>query len=252
MKNIFEYYNAQDEDIRLSLDRTHRLEYLTTMRYLEKVCPTNSTILDACAGTGAYCFDLAKKGHQVTAGDLVPQNIEMIEKKNQRAPILQKIYTGNILDLSMFDDNSFDVVLCLGAFYHLHQQTDRKQAVLECKRVVKSGGVIFIAYLNRFASFMNNFSHHPDNFENIINEFYTGNKNVFYRSNPIEIEALMAGCQITMLNDIGTDGTAFMYPNQLETLSNDDYDKYLEYHFNTCDDKSILGYSLHGLYIGKK
>jgi len=252
MDEIIKYYNAQNEDGRLTIDRSHGLEYLTTMRYIEKVCASNSKILDACAGTGAYCFELALKGHKVIAGDLIPSNVKFIEMKNKKQPILDNIYTGNILDLSNFQDDSFDVTLCLGALYHLHDMNDREQALLECKRVTKTNGLIFVAYLNRFASFMNNFTYHPDNFDTIMQEFRTGNKEVFYRSTPVEMEQQASKLGISKLYNIGTDGVAFMYPEQLEGLSKKQYEKYLEYHFDTCEDEHTLGYSLHGLYIGRK
>ncbi len=42
MKDIFDYYNEQNEDVRLSIDRAHKLEYIITMRYSEKISKTNS------------------------------------------------------------------------------------------------------------------------------------------------------------------------------------------------------------------
>lgn len=252
MNEIIEYYNAKDEDGRLTADRAHEVEYITTMRYIEKVCAPNSKILDACAGTGVYCFDLALKGHKVTAGDLVPSNVKFIEAKNEKQSILDNIYTGNILDLSNFQDESFDVTLCLGALYHLHDVNDRDQALSECKRVTKTSGLIVVAYLNRFASFMNNFTYHSNNFDTIMQEFRTGNKKVFYRSTPSEMEQQASKLGILKMYNVATDGVAFMYPKQLEGLSKEQYEKYLQYHFDTCENEHTLGYSLHGLYIGRK
>ena len=81
MDNLIDYYEQQDEDNRLNLDRAHNLEYLTTIKYLDKICHGSVSILDACAGTGAYCFYLAEKGHSVTAGDIVPANVNIIKEK---------------------------------------------------------------------------------------------------------------------------------------------------------------------------
>lgn len=252
MKDIFAYYNEQNEDVRLSLDRAHKLEYITTMHYIEKISKSTSTILDACAGTGAYCFDLAKKGHDVIAGDLVPNNVEIILRKNKENSLLKDVYMGNILDLSRFNNESFDITLCLGAFYHLHEKSDRMQAIEECLRVTKKGGYVVVAYLNRFASLLNNFTYHPENFDNIIKEFNTGNKNVFYRSTPNEIELLTKESGITKVYNFATDGVSYIYPQQLEGLTEQQFQTYLEYHLSTCENNSTLGYSLHGLYIGKK
>lgn len=252
MDDLIKYYDQQDEDGRLEIDRAHSLEYLTTIKYLDKICFEHVTILDACAGTGAYCFYLAEKGHIVTAGDIVPSNVNIIKEKQNKNPILHNIYTGDILNLSQFEDESFDIVLCLGAFYHLHDETEREKSIIECKRVVKKGGLIVVAYLNRFASFINNFSKQPDNIHEILNQFYTGNKNVFYRSTPAEIEKLMVNCKIAKKYNIATDGVTFLYHNQLQSISDKEFNEYLDYHYSTCENVNILGYSLHGLFIGEK
>ena len=252
MNSIIKYYEQQDENSRLEEDRAHYLEYLTTIKYLDKVCLKKAKILDACAGTGSYCFYLAEKGHSVTAGDIAPSNVSIVEEKQKKNPVLHEIYTGDILDMSQFEDESFDVVMCLGAFYHLHNEIERKKAVLECKRVVKRDGLIIVAYLNRFASFINNFSNQSDNIHEIFNQFYTGNKSVFYRSTPAEIEKLMSECQIAKKYNIGTDGVAFMYPKQLQSITEAEFNEYLCYHYSTCENENILGYSLHGLFIGEK
>ena len=252
MDTIINYYEQQDEDSRLEEDRAHYLEYLTTIKYLDKICPKHARILDACAGTGAYCFYLAEKGHTVTAGDIAPSNMKIIDEKQKRNPILHNTYIGNILKMSQFEDESFDIVMCLGAFYHLHNEIEREKSVLECKRVVKKGGLIVIAYLNRFASFINNFSNQSDSIHEIMNQFYTGNKSVFYRSTPTEIEKLMSKCQISKKYNIATDGVAFMYSKQLQSISEVEFNEYLNYHYDTCENENILGYSLHGLFIGEK
>ncbi|MDD4264735.1 MAG: hypothetical protein PHI65_09755 [Firmicutes bacterium] len=52
-------YESIDEERRLSVDKAHLVEYLTTVRYFEKLFPRGAKILDACAGTGIYSFYLA-------------------------------------------------------------------------------------------------------------------------------------------------------------------------------------------------
>lgn len=112
LNNIINYYEHQDEDSRLVKDRAHYLEYFTTIKYLDKICYKYEKIWDACAGTGAYCFYLAEKGHIVTAGDITPSNVSIIEEKQKENHVLHDIYTGNILNMSQFRDESFDIVLC--------------------------------------------------------------------------------------------------------------------------------------------
>lgn len=76
MNDIFHFYEHQcDESNRLKRERINSIEFLTTMKYIENICPPQSKILDACVGVGVYAFPLAKMGHEVTAGDLVDFNV---------------------------------------------------------------------------------------------------------------------------------------------------------------------------------
>lgn len=246
------YSDPGNEDIRLTKSRAQRLQYLTTMHYLKRICGEGSIVLDACAGTGAYCFDLAKLGAEVTAGDIVPGHIQIIRKKEQELHLLEDVYVGDCLDLTRFENDSFDVVLCMGAYYHLQEADDREKALLECKRVAKKDGLVLVAYLNRFACFYQNFVHHPDRLSSILEEFETGKRRVFYRSPPDEIDELMSKLGIEKLHNIGISGLVRIWEDQLESLSEELWDAYVAHHLTTCEEPSTLGLSVHGLFIGRK
>ncbi len=109
-EQIKSYYENYDEEGRLFRDKAHLPEYLTTIRYFDRLFAPNSRILDACAGTGRYAFYLAEKGHIVTASDLVEHNINLI-KANPNAGKLADVSVCNVLDMAQFQANSFDVVL---------------------------------------------------------------------------------------------------------------------------------------------
>jgi 2-polyprenyl-3-methyl-5-hydroxy-6-metoxy-1,4-benzoquinol methylase len=248
-----DYYSDPSlEDARLSSSMSNRLQYLTVMHYIQKVCPAKARILDACAGTGAYCFDLARSGYQITAGDIVAANVQVIGEKEQRLHLLEDVYVGDVCNLTRFADESFDATLCLGAYYHLPDAKDRRKALRECRRVTKSGGTVFVDYLNRNACFCRNFAHHPQRLSEILEEFKTGTRSVFYRSTPEEIERLAKECGFTKLCNAAMDGITCLYEKQLESLSEQDFNKYFMHHLATCEDSSILGMSVHGLFIGIK
>ncbi|NLE26958.1 MAG: methyltransferase domain-containing protein, partial [Clostridiaceae bacterium] len=46
---------------------------------------------------------------------------------------------------------SFDVVLCMGAMYHLQSDDEKIQAIRNCVSVCKPGGLVVLSYLNYFA-----------------------------------------------------------------------------------------------------
>jgi len=124
------YHEFNNESERLE-SNPGRVEYITTMTYLNKIISNNSRILDACAGSGKYAFALAKEGHSVVAGDLIDVNVDMIRKQQSSTPLLSEIYEGSILDLSRFKDESFDVVLNFGAYYHLCDDGERERSISE-------------------------------------------------------------------------------------------------------------------------
>ena len=59
----------------------------------------------------------------------------------------------SILDLSSFEDESFDVDLNLGSYYHLEDIDDWRRSVAESLRLLKDGGFFCLAYLNKFANY---------------------------------------------------------------------------------------------------
>jgi len=145
-EKVRNFYENYDEEGRLFKTNRHLMEYQTTIRYFDRLFQPNSKILDACAGAGRYSFYLADKGHKVTACDLVKHNVEII-RANPNVGMLSDISVCNVLDLSQFEENSFDVVLCMGAVYHLGSDDLRVKAISECARVCKSGGIIAITYV---------------------------------------------------------------------------------------------------------
>lgn len=255
-EQLIKYYEEQyDENNRLTKNRASLIEFLTTVKYLDMLCPANSKILDACAGTGAYAFYLAEKGHSVTAGDLVAYNVSLIEQKQSDNPILEHIYTGNIMDMSMFSDNSFDVVLNLGSLYHMPYETDRAKAVKESLRVLKRGGIYFAAYINKYAQIIKYRNQLKEDFDTLEEFYYKGFNEadpLFCVTTPEEVEAFMSTFDLKSLHNVGTDGVGYLMKKVLETFNENEFYRWLDLHFATCEVKSLLGYSEHGLYIGMK
>ena len=251
--DIFEYYEKEyKEDQRLVKDKAHQIEFLTTIHYFDKILPKGARVLDACAGTGAYAFYLANNEYKVTAGDLVPHNVSIMEEKQAKTPVLEEVYTGNILDLSRFEENSFDVVLCMGALYHLTDQSDREKAVTECLRVLKPNGIFVAAYINKYAAVLYDFKENLINMDDILNYEQLRHGYMFQGTTPKEINQLMVKAGLEAMHNIGADGISPVLASKINGASNENFSKWLEYHYRSCEEESILGYSLHALYIGRK
>ena len=250
-KIIDHYQNSYGEENRLIKDNAHRTEYLTTIRYFDKLFAPGSRILDACAGPGRYSFYLADKGHKVTACDLVPGHVAQI-RANPNAGKLEDAQVFNILDLSRFADNSFDVVLCMGALYHLHKPEDKQKAVAECVRVCKPGGIVAIAYITPAGAMYANINENVSNMDELMQFLNKQVEGIFVLVHPGEIEALATACGLEKLHNVATDGLVYAVTDKLNAATEENFQKYMEYHYSICEDPSIIGASLHGLWFGRK
>ena len=142
---LIDFYNHYDEENRLA-SRHGSIEFLTTMRYIEKYLKPDSKILEIGAGTGRYSHALARQGYSVDAIELVEHNIDIFRKNTLESENISVIQ-GNALNLSSIADNQYDITLLLGPLYHLYNKKDKQQAIREAIRVTKPEGIIFAAYV---------------------------------------------------------------------------------------------------------
>lgn len=107
--------------------------------------------MDVGAGTGAYSLYYAERQHEVAAVDITPKHIELIKEKSSKRALPLEAYVADAMDLSRFASGTFDFVLCFGPMYHITAQEDRVRCIRECLRVLRSGGHLAIAYINKFS-----------------------------------------------------------------------------------------------------
>ena len=161
---IRHYYQHFDEDNRLQWDASGKLEYEMTLRILEKYMPGSGRVLDLGGATGVYSFPLAAQGYEVYLADLSETLVNKAREKDV-AHLLKGCDVVNAMDLSLYEDGFFDVVLALGPFYHLTEEEERAQAVQEIHRVLKPGGLVlaaFIPYLAGSVAIVDRYVHRPD------------------------------------------------------------------------------------------
>ena len=133
---IKEYYSNYEEDNRFTQDKSHRVEFITTTKYIDKYLKKGDRILEIGAGTGAYSIHYAKQGYKVDSLELVQSNIDIFQSKIT-SDLDINIRQGTALDLSCYEDNTFDVTLVLGPLYHLYNEEDKNKAIQEALRVTK-------------------------------------------------------------------------------------------------------------------
>ncbi|MDE5670965.1 MAG: class I SAM-dependent methyltransferase [Eubacterium sp.] len=250
-EKLQEYYSSGYEKTRLASDKAHSIEFITTIHYFDELLPRESKVLDCCAGGGIYSYYLAEKGFNVTAADLSSDNVEII-KANKKSELLSGIYNLNVLDMSVFKDESFDVVLCMGAFYHLKSKKERTKCIAECLRVLKKGGIFVLAYINRNPCVLYQFFQNPKDIAKQAELIKTGDNNLFYTAGFDEIGKIVKKFNLTKIKNIGVDGSAYPLQKKINSLNKKRFNDFMNYHFSVCEEPSVIGNSMHGLLIAGK
>ena len=79
--------------------------------------------------------------------------LRLAERRIRRARVkrrVKQIVEGSVEDLSMFDDETFDAVLCLGGpLCHILDSSRREKAALELVRVAKTRAPLFVSVISR-------------------------------------------------------------------------------------------------------
>lgn len=250
---IIDFYNHYDEDSRLA-SRHGMVEFLTTMRYIERFIRPGDRVLEIGAGTRRYSHALARWGYAVDAVELVERNIEVF-RQNTLPEENVRIVQGNALDLSAFPDRTYDLVLLLGPLYHLYRDEDKRQALREAIRVAKKGGVVFAAYVISDGCLLEMaFRHHKINVAQYIKDGLLDGETFAAKSEPKDlfelvrkedVDALMKDFPVTRLHYVATDGCAPLLQEEVDAMDDEAFQLYLRYHFATCEREDMLGASSH-------
>ena len=142
------------------LTTTFPVEYAMTLRAFAHWLPPDSDVLEIGVGGAQYSIWMADRAHRV---DLVDISRRLLERAHS---LLGDRAAGatwaSATNLGQFATASFDAVVLLGPLYHLLTITEREKAVEEAARVLKPGGILFAAGINRLAYLRAHFSETGD------------------------------------------------------------------------------------------
>lgn len=105
-------------------------------------------ILDAGCGGGKVLLEFLAKGWDGYGVDASPNMVALAKQNLQGASHeVKRIYQSSVTDLSMFADESFDVVISLGVMEYL-PPAEEKKAFAETRRVLKRDGIFLVENIN--------------------------------------------------------------------------------------------------------
>ena len=263
--NVLDYY----EKFEIENNRITRspLEFIRTKEIISGFLPDSRIkIIDLCGASGHYSYWLARKGHEVHLVDLSQRHInEAIEN--------EKIYNSKLASITRGDarsvktaDETFDMVLLMGALYHLQEEEDRLQCLREVYRILKSGGVAVFAYIGRHASmldgFRNGYVNDPEFLKIMDNDLKTGRHNnpgnregyfttaYFHTTSGIYNELISADFSDILIYAVEGFGGFINYEEYLK--DEEKMNRLLHYIKLTEQDKEMTGISDHLLAVCKK
>ena len=257
---LIDYYNSYDESGRLET-KHGSVEFLTTMRYIEKYIREDDRVLEIGAATGRYSHALARRGYTVDAVELVEHNIEIFRQNtlpDEKITVMQ----GNALDLSAFPDGKYDITLLLGPLYHLYNDDDKRQALSEAIRVTKPGGIIFAAYVisdsciivDGFSRGKFSISEYVKNgmLDPVTFAAKSEPKDLFELVRKEDVDRLMSVFPTTRLHYVATDGCARLLREAVDKMDNDTFKLFLKYNFATCERQDMVEITSHSIDIFRK
>ena len=262
---VEQYY---DENVQREWERMdrHRTECALTTRVLQDYLPKPpAQVIDIGGGPGRYAIVLAQQGYSVTLVDLSQSCLDFARSKAQEAGVeLANVVHTNAIDLSNVAPGAYDTALLMGPLYHLIEPEDRDKAVREAARVLRSGGLIFAAIITRYAPIRYAAKHEPA----LISEDRQGLERILatgvnlarpggrftnaYFAHPSELTPLMERSGFETLDLIACEGVVSMIDDQLNELTGDLWQAWVELNYRLGKDPAVHGAAEHLLYVGRK
>lgn len=265
---VIDFYTAtvRDEWKRLVKDSYHRLEFETTLHFLDKYLPSQGLVLDAGSGPGRYTMELAQQGYQVVLLDMTPANLAFASRQIKRRKLqgnIQDVVEASIVDLSRFPGESFDGVICLGGpLSHILEAGKRTRAISELLRVARKGAPVYVSVMSRLSLFVSELIYFQNEIEMPVftqirdSGDYEGDKGFtachFFL--PEELRSAFELPGVEILEMVGLEGISTHHNRKLNQLANNPqrWKTWIETHLQTCTHPSVVGISEHILIVCRK
>lgn len=258
---------ARQEWRRLQRDPYHQIEFIVTMHFLKKYLPKNGLILDAGGGPGRYTIELAKQGYDVILMDFVPEMLKVAARQIKKAAVqkrVRKIVEGSIEDLSMFDTETFDAVLCLGApLCHVLNIQKREKSIAELVRVTKKNSPIFVSVISRIGLLKTILARFPHELKYAryhleIADYVPGVQGEGFTAThwflPEELRELLEKHDAKVVEMAGLEGLSSHFEKETNRLFKDQqkWKMWMDIILKTCTHPSVVGSAEHFLMVGMK
>ncbi|WP_150271853.1 class I SAM-dependent methyltransferase [Paenibacillus tepidiphilus] len=164
------YDNYGDREwTRLEKDGHGELLYQVHLDILKRYLERTDKVLEIGAGSGRYTKDLVSMCTELTVADISSHQLEFNKAKMRELSLLDRIkayHVLDVLDMSVFEDASFDCVVCIGGV--INYLLDKEKAgIQELLRVLKPGGILIVGSMSLIGAslyYLNGIRYEKDQF----------------------------------------------------------------------------------------
>ncbi|MBT8218685.1 MAG: class I SAM-dependent methyltransferase [Bacteroidia bacterium] len=154
--HIRNFYNDYGELETSRWDKSiiEKVKFQVHQHYLTKHIQPGDVVLELGAGTGMFTKEIIKNSKGLVVTDLSPVQLDLNKKRASDSGYLDSIQQWalvDICDLSPFDDQQFDKVVCYGGPLSYVFEKDTV-ALGEIKRVLKPNGIALLSVMNLWGS----------------------------------------------------------------------------------------------------
>ena len=256
--DMFEYYGYFAEENRS--DKLIEAENRVIDALFDRYLPGSGDLLDSSAGTGRNAFRLANLGYTVTAGDFIMDHVETI-RANPESAKLKETYCSSAHRLSAFGNESFDAVISLGSMYHMCTKAEREVLVKESLRVLRPNGIFAFSYMSpmamTFGQYFNAMRTYKTQdrmkaYRKLANVEKTHVCDMFHGMSLEEMTDISREYGLKILTVASTYGLLYDMADEIEAMSEEDYEAFVKCQINCCEDPVVARYCMRGLFIAQK
>ena len=223
-------------------------------------------MLDCGGGPGRYAIELARQGYETILFDLSPECLELAEGKAAEAGVaLAGFEQGTATDLSRFPDGCFDAVLVMGPMYHLLQEAERRSALQEALRVLRPGGMLFAAFISRYAAIRWSAVRDPlwivedaDRVQKLLDTgVLPGRRSgqpgfLAHYAHPTEVIPFVEREGFEVLDLLAVEGVISQIEGSVNELTGEAWDAWVDLNYQLCRDPCIHGCVEHLLIVARR
>ena len=233
--------------------------------YLKKYVRFQDLVLEVGAGAGRFTIELAKLNAIVTVGDISSEQLRLNQKyvaQHKCETAVESRLQLDIVDLSMFEAATFDIVVCYGgALSYVLEQADA--ALREMLRVLKPNGYLLLSVMSLIGTTQAHFEEITTipNFPQVVhqvnsNGFLDNNNRIkMYRASELRQLLTSHNCKVLDMSASNCLSTNRQHRQQFleqNLVTSDAWSDFLQWELDFCAEDGCLDSGTHLISVAQK